>query len=313
MNNMDLKKRIYAKAGGAVLLLAGAPLVFGAQSVLMNSPSQSQSDTATRYSEEESTNNEMQVFIPATDAQRASDQPFKYEPFVFRPHFDYSINDSHGIQNGTNHPLNSIIQSVSMGMSVDLGKHWTLDYTPTLTYYSNHQFQNNLGHSASLAGATSYEDWTMNLSQTFTLSSSPLVENAQQTETTEYVTTAGATYAINDRMAAEFGLTQDLVDYSGFDNSKVWSTQDWLNYSFWSRLTVGLGAGAGYNDLTQQGDQDFQTLQGKISWRATDKLSFQITGGAEEQEFATSGESASLTPIFSASVQYQPFPIPKSA
>jgi len=50
-------------------------------------------------------------------------------------------------------------------------------------------------------------------------------------------------------------------------------------------------------------------LQGRVNWRATEKISFQVSAGLEDQQFLASGYSDALNPIFSASVQYQPFQV----
>ncbi len=154
-----------------------------------------------------------------------------------------------------------------------------------------------------------YDDWNLlSLSQTYSHTSTPVSETAQQTEQTEYVTTLGASYPINDRMSVNFGVEQDFNEYTGFGSSKTWSTSDSINYSFWTRLIAGINVGGGYIDQPQ-GDQyyqQFEQLQARVNWQ-TDKLSFPVSAGGEYQQFSTQGESPALTPIFNAAIQYQPF------
>jgi hypothetical protein len=305
MHNTNLKKRVSTGVGGTALLLMSAPLMFGAQSVIMAPPSTT--DTTPSWSEQESTNNEMQVFIPATDFRRSTDEPFAYGPFVLRPHVNYNFVYGTGLQSSVGTPQNSTIQTIAPGMSLDMGQHWSADYSPSLVYYSNKNLGNSVNQSASLNGATRYGDWNFGLSQTYTLATALLAETAQETKQEEYVTSLNAGYNISDRWAATFNVTQDILNNSGFNSSKTWSTSEGLNYTFWTRLTVGATVGAGYVDLTQNGNQQYQTYQGSVNWRATDKLSFSLGGGFEEQEFATAGEANALNPIFNAAIQYLPF------
>jgi len=329
MNNISLKKRICSRVAVTLLLLAIAPALFGAQPVVPP-PIGAAPDATPAWSEQESSNNEMQVFIPATAAKRASTQPFVLGPVIFRPHVNYDLTYATGLQNNTNisgtnnigkpptNSFDSIIQTLSPGMTLDIGRHLTLDYTPTLTFYSDKHFKNTLNHAASLNAATDYGDWGLGLNQSFSLSSAPLAETAQQTETTDYKTTASGTYTINEQMYTELELDQDLNYVTGFEDSKTWSTMDWLNYSFWTRLSVGVGAGLGYISLSndqpvrgqpEPGDQQFETLQAKVNWRATDKLSLAVNGGLQIQEYdaAVSPAVTSVNPVFGASIQYQPF------
>ena len=54
-------------------------------------------------------------------------------------------------------------------------------------------------------------------------------------------------------------------------------------------------------------DQTDEQLQGRVNWRATDKISFEVNAGFEDIQFLASGISDSLSPTFGAAIQYQPF------
>jgi len=72
-------------------------------------------------------------------------------------------------------------------------------------------------------------------------------------------------------------------------------------------LNAALGAGGGYDDESSSPDMTFQQFQGRVNWRATDKISFQIHGGVEVRQFLSGGASPLVNPIFDATIQYQPF------
>ncbi len=326
MNNISLKKRICSRAGGAVFLLASSPVLL-AGPVVEPPPG---ANTMPTWAEQEAQNNEMQVFIPSTENLR-KDEPFVFGPLTIRPHVDYDITYAEGLLLNTNGAVgtntiqhanthSSFIQTITPGISIDIGNHWTLDYTPSLVYYSDHDFANQLNHSASLSGATEYGDWVLGLTQTFALDSSLQSQTASQTETTTFNTSMTGTYTINERMSADLALNQELNYVKGFVDSKTWSTMDWLNYSFWKRLDVGVGVGGGYVVLSRDpaappgnpepGNQYFEDLQGRVNWRAVDKLSFSVNAGFENRHFDASGgtpATSSLTPIYGASIQYLPF------
>lgn len=50
-----------------------------------------------------------------------------------------------------------------------------------------------------------------------------------------------------------------------------------------------------------------EQLQGRITWKATDKLALLVSGGGDIRQFLNGNLPATATPIFSASVVYQPF------
>ena len=251
---------------------------------------------------------EMQVFPPNSAAANLLDElhPLQWGPVTVRPHASYQFTYGTGIRFSTNQPpANTIVQSFSPGVLLVLGTHWTLDYTPTFTFYSDKNFNNTVGQAVTLTGGTVYEDWVLGLSQNFTYSSSPQVQTGTQTSEETFATGLTAGHQLNSKLSVDLGFNQNLSFPTGFQSSKEWSTMDWLNYEFWPRLVVGAGAGLGYVVATP--NHLFEQLQGRVNWRATDKISFALHGGAEFTQFTDGGANSLINPIFGASIQYQPF------
>lgn len=250
---------------------------------------------------------EFEIFNPAGNpAASAMDQPFRFGLVTARPHLLYRFLYADGLQLSPGNQQNSFINEISPGISFDIGTHWLLDYTPTLRFYSNHRFSDELDHSVILSGGTTYEDWTFGVSQSYVSSSAPLVETGGQSQQETYSTKINASYAFNSKISLDMGLYQNLQSTENLQNSRDWSTLEWLNYQFWPRLNVGLGAGFGYVSVDSGPNQTYEQYSGRINWRATDKISFQINGGLEDRQFLDSGAASLLSPTFGASIQYQP-------
>jgi hypothetical protein len=249
----------------------------------------------------------MQVFSPENPVTGFSDenQPLQLGPVTLRPHVFYQFLYGTGIQSSAGQQHDTIIQSLAPGMLLVLTPHWTLDYTPTLNFYSDKSFQDNVGHAVTLTGGGSYENWVFGLTQNYTYSSAPEAQTGTQTTQQSYVTTLTASAALNSKMSVDLGLNQNLNFPNGFQTSREWSTMDWLNYAFWPRLTAGVGAGFGYVNTAP--NDVFEEVQSRVGWRATDKISLQASGGAQFTQFTEGGESPLISPTFSAGIQYQPF------
>jgi hypothetical protein len=256
----------------------------------------------------------MQVFAPS---ETAPPLPLQLGPVTVHPHLDYQLLYGNGIQSSPGQQQDTIVQKVSPGVLFNLGDHWTLDYTPTLTFYSSTSFQNTVDQSVQLGWGTAYDDWFFSGSQSYASSSDPNVETAAQTDQETYSTAFNASYQFNDKMSLDVGLNQNL-NYVGngasptnylqnLANSKAWSTMDWLNYQFWPRLNAGIGAGIGYTIQDGSPDLLYEQYQGQVNWRATDKVSFQLSGGLQDQQYLSGGAGDLVTPIFGATIQYQPF------
>lgn len=261
-------------------------------------------------------NNPMQVFAPTPVT--ASPYPLQWGPVTLHPHVDYQLSYGNGVQSAPGQPHNTLINQVSPGMLFNLGDHWTLDYTPTLIYYSSGNFQDALNQSVILSWGSSFgNDWFVNGSQSYVSTFNPQVETASQTSQQNYNTVLNASYQFNGEMSLDMGLNQNFVYYGnegGLTNqlltladSQSWSTLEWLNYQFWPRLNAGLGLGFGFNQQENSPDSIFEQYQGRVNWRATDKISFQLSAGLQNQQYLSGGAGDLLKPIFDGTIQYQPF------
>jgi hypothetical protein len=236
-------------------------------------------------------------------------EPFKWDQLVFRPHADYQFTDAYGILAAPSNRVDTTIQTISPGILVNLGPHWALDYTLTIGLYSSTNFGTEVDNSVTLTGQTVYNNWIFGFLQTADLSKSPLIETASQTSTENYDTAVTGHHEDSQYISEDLGVYQNF-QYSGngFEDTRSWSTLDWLNYQPQSRFNMGIGAGLGYNNADFGPDSFLEQLQGRLNWRARDKLSFQLSGGIQETEFL-GGEGAGdlFSPIYGGSVQYQLF------
>jgi len=275
--------------------------------------------------------NEMDVFVPfGNAAENSLPQIFIYGPLKVRPHFDYRFLSGSGIQSSVGNQQNTVIQEISPGLLLDLGSHWAVDYTPTIRLYSDSQFQDGVDHSIQLTGGARYEDWIFSLSQGSQFTSAPLAETGTQTEQQTHTTTLTAGRALNSKMSLDLDVNQNIDLASGYQNTYDWSGLVWLNYEFWPRLNAGIGGGGGYTKVSIGTDQPYEELNARVNWRATDKISFQLSGGVQDRQYlnvapetypsitiSPAGTNISLvtinpasyvlTPTFSASIQYLPF------
>lgn len=275
-----------------------------AQQVVSPPPAPTETPTALQPFE----NTEMDVFAPTKTAPGLElAQPFRYKFLTLRPHVDYQFLYGDGIQVAPGQPESTVIQQIAPGLQLDVGDHWILDYTPTWTVYSNNRFQNTFGQFAQLTGGTVYGNWVLGLSQGFTDSNLPQAETATQIHQQTYVTAIKGTYTINSKLSLDLGVNQNFVSADQFQSYREWSTMDWLSYHFWDRFNVALGVGLGYDDVDNSPDMLFEQYLGRVEWRATDKVSFQIHGGVEDRQFYGSNTGDILNPVFGGGIQYQPF------
>ncbi len=251
-------------------------------------------------------------FIPSLETSATGPQapgPLHWGIFDLRPRFNYRLTYGSGLQTTPGEAKKTVINTITPGFLLDIGSHWSLDYTSTLQYYSDRAFRDSLGHSATLSGGTAWRDWVIGGSQSYRSSSSVLAETGRQTDQETFATGFNASYRFNSKLSTDLSLNQTFGSSENYTSYKQWSTMDWLNYQVWPRFTISVGLGGGYLKMNVGPDSIFEQYQGRIQWRATDKLSLQLNGGMEDRQFQANGASDLINPIFGASITYQPFEV----
>ncbi len=293
------------QAGTALLCLLGFTSAGKAQQVLSAPPAYSLTPPAVQAEQ-----NEHMGTLSGGAGNFSLPGPsdlLEWGPVNVRPHLLYRALYGDGIQSTPGQQSKTFIQQFSPGVTFGIGSHWNLDYTPTLIYYSSKQFHDTLDQNVTLTGGTSYEDWIFGLMQGYSSASDPLVETGTQTSTENYTTALNASYRINSVMSLDFSVNQKFNSAQQFTSSRTWSTMEYLNYQFWPRLNVGVGAGFEYDNVSVGPDMTAEQFQVRVNWRALDKLSLVVHGGGEDRQFRGGGVSDTISPVFGVAISYQPF------
>ena len=235
-----------------------------------------------------------------------SDSPFKWEPFVLRPHLLYRFLYGDGIQARPGVPSTTAIDTFSPGFLLEVGTHWTFDYTPTWDLYSNHQFKDTLGHDLSLAANYAYEGWTSQIKQSYAYSSQPIVETGIQTSEQDYDTAVDISHSMSQHVLMECNAIQSLRYAVGFPDSYSWTNSDRVHYRFSEQFDTAIGASFGYVHQSIGPDTQFVTPETQLSWKPTEKITLSANGGLERREFLSKPRAILDSPTFNTSLSYLP-------
>jgi hypothetical protein len=234
-------------------------------------------------------------------------------PLTLQSQVLYRLSYGDGLQASPGQQSKTFVSELDPALLVQWGNHWTLNYAPTMHSYSSRAFRDTFDNAVSLAGSTAYEDWSFGLSQSYASSSDPIIETASQLDQETYSTGLNATYQIGSQTSLQLGANQNfhfidsIVPSEQLTDTRSWSTMDWLNYQFWSRFGAAIGVGFGYDNVPGSTDMTSEQLQGRITWTVVNKLSFVLSGGAEDRQFLAPGVPDLISPIFSFSAQYSLF------
>jgi hypothetical protein len=233
-------------------------------------------------------------------------EPFHWGPLTLQPHLFYRFLYGTGIPSTPGKAVDTAINQISPGFFLNIGAHWSVDYTPTWTLYSSKDFRDSLDHAATVTGVTTNQSWILGLSQSYVSSSAPIIQTGEQTRQADYSTTLSATYQFNPQMALDLTANQDLQFAEHLAETHEWSTLDWLNYQFWPSFTAGAGLGLGYFDVLGGVNSMYEQGEGRIQWRPTQKVSVEVQGGVEDLQFVDVDTPDLVNPVFSALAKYSP-------
>ena len=249
----------------------------------------------------------------------APTQAIRAGPLNLWPHLFYGLYYGNGIQAKPGEQIKTATHVISPGIFMSAGDHWTLDYTPTKTVYLNEKLRDTFDHSVRLTGGYRYGEWIFKVEHNYVSSTSILLETATQTEREFHGTTLRIYYPFSSKMAWESEIHQNFQFLEQPQivpppptplqrNSREWSTLNWVNYQLWPGLNVAIGPGGGHISVDPEGvDMTYEQLQGRIRWKATDKIYFVFEGGGQNFQFDNSPISDQLNPIYKAIIQYSPF------
>lgn len=251
-----------------------------------------------------------------TEAAPAPGEPIKLfdiGPAHVRPHLLYRLMYGTGLQSQPGKSSNTLINEFSPGVAIGIGNHWNIDYTSFLQWYSSPQFRDTLDHAASIGWGTTYGNWGFGISQSYGSSSAPLAETASQTPRQNYTTAISAGYQVNSRISLDFSLAQSL-EFVGdsttnlaLSDSKSWSTTEGFSYDLLPGISVGMGVTLGYDKIESGPEMASEQLQGRVSWKAGEKLAFALDAGAEDRQFLHSTLAQAINPVFGVSAEYRLF------
>ena len=244
---------------------------------------------------------------PASLPPAPADTPFKFGSVVLHPRLSYSYMNSEGLPAPDGRRIASEIYTVASGLSVDLGEHWSLDYSPTWVNYTSGAMSDSFDQSASLSGSYSIRDMGVHFSENYSQSSPTLVETGQQTKQKSSGTSLGASYSYSPKVQFQVSGSMNGQRTDIATDTRSWSSSAALNLVLSPRFSLNLGSSFGYDEIADAPDMYNDGFNAAANWHPTDKLSIALSTG---RQFSHSTSSASVTlsnPLLNLNLGYQPF------
>lgn len=234
---------------------------------------------------------------------------------ALRPHAAYSFVHGTGVQVGPGSAIDTDTQTLSPGLSVNVGEHWSGDYTPSWTWYSNDRLKDSFDESASLVGSYAYDDWRVGADLAYSSFHPILVETASQTHESRYTVGASVHYALTDRTDIDASASQTYRQSTPvFDaaanplsNTRDWSARGDIAWRATDRTRVAPGVSFGYAEPSIGPGMSYVRPELLVKWAPTDRLIVTGQAGAEQRRFRRSSAGTLKSPVYSGSLRYRPF------
>ncbi len=229
----------------------------------------------------------------------------RWGPLDFHPLLSYAFDYyTIGGSSALGQRSSTVLQTVTAGLTLNLGTHWVLNYAATLSFFTGSELQDSTSQTISLQGTTTYRGWPLGLAASYITADTVLIETGTQTSEVGDTVALNASHPIGGSWSINVGASDSTQNAIGFSDISMWTGSASLNYEVNVRLNSGLTLSGGYDFVTPGTDMAFESAQGYITYQPGTKTTLSLSGGAEQQQFSTSSIPSALTPIFSASLSY---------
>jgi hypothetical protein len=260
---------------------------------------------------------------PATAPVAPVESLMQWGALHLRARASYQFSYATGLHSEPGKSAGTYTHTFSPGLTVQVGPHVSLDYSPVFRFFSEKNFRDTVDQAVSLNAGVRVGDWTLGLAQSFTLTDEPTVETSAQTEQKSYFASLSASYQFNDKISFDTGASAGLQFVNGTNavintnspvpfnaaltDSQNYSGSEWINYQFDESIDGGLGVTVGYSKQNNGFSSVSEQYLGRVTWRPGPKFTLGLNGGMEVQQFLNTGANDLMTPIFAASMSYHLF------
>jgi hypothetical protein len=227
----------------------------------------------------------------------------------FRPHLAYSGSYEDGLLFRPGLAQNSYLDTFAPGLLVNIGETWSVDYTPSFTYYSNPAFRDTLNHSAVGRGHIAFRDFSFEGEQAYTYQSAPLVETGRQTDTEVVTSSLNASHPFSPKFLIRGSVQQKLTFVSTMPDFYEWTASGGFETKLSRKFTLSIDSKAGYVVVYDLPDMLFAQPGVNLTWIPTPKLFLQGGVSLDERAILARKWHWREAPVFSGNVRFEPFSV----
>lgn len=229
--------------------------------------------------------------------------------FEFIPQITGGMTYDNNIYATSINHVDDFIWSLSPGLTVvaqdsNDGKIVSINYVPTFVFYTDNTTNNYIAQSASVTATLPLAKLTLGLGGTARIQQSAVVGTGQLVQTRDFGGEVSSKYAIGAKTSIEVNGQVRISEGDDLIGHDIWSNNDWINYAFSEKLSLGLGCVFGYVTIQDQPHQTFEDALIRADYTVSEKLSLNASAGPEWRQY--DGQSPdTLDPVVTIGGSYR--------
>jgi hypothetical protein len=241
----------------------------------------------------------------------------KLGPFDFIPGFQSSVyyDDNVAAQEVNEEDaivltLAPSIDLIASDMADGMGKVLQVNYTPGFFFFfgdDDVSDRNRVNHSANISGDLAGAKLELGFDQAFRFTTGPVIDLGTSADRMLYDTRLTSRYNMSEKTSIDVNGSLRILNYNEdqfFDTLNL-ANDNWLNYKYSAKLSLGVGVVLGYTDIEDNADQTFQQLRARATYAIAEKVDLQASAGGEWRQF-DSGLDNTLNPVWNVGAAYRP-------
>lgn len=248
---------------------------------------------------------------PGTPAPLVSTRPTPtggliWGPATLHPQISYRYLSTDGLQSRPGTKSRTDIQSLSPGLSADIGRHWSIRYVQTWSFYSSSAFRDSVDQAGAIDWDTQYEDWTLSASHDYSRTDTPMFETGGQTRQTTHASTFNALFGLSDKYALDTTLAQNLRDTDLYSDTIEWSVREMLHRRTSPLLDLAAGVEYSYTAIKRTADMGAARLLASATWTPVRQFNASAEVGLENRRIYSTPSATRRSPLYSATLAWMP-------
>jgi hypothetical protein len=246
------------------------------------------------------------------DAVEPADNILRYGPWDVLPRIRGAITYDDNIFIQPTSESDDLIWTISPGLTLGAGDYRVregssavVDYAPSFNIFTDHSRNNSIDHDATLRGEWRPGRWSAALQQSYQNYSGPVLDVGNRIDRVTYNTAASFVYEISPKTDVEITGTQLVTEFTGLSSFNEWTLGGFFDYAVTPKIKAGLGINAGWVDIQNAGNQDYQQALLRAVYAVTEKVDFRGSVGIELRKFQT-GQDDRANGVFSIGGTYKP-------